>query len=301
MLEIIKVYFQKLFRFFYSIDMMWKRKDLNYMKYLAAKIVIIFIVFFKFSVAKASDVKITIFSANKTSEYSDLLEASKSSLISTLSNNYELVDGNELLKNIDFEINEFNLIEKYPLIKNILNSEIIIILKLKIFSDKYNDKYFKIVSNIFDTNSNSFINSWSTPTMKVQFKENCDSICEKVALTEKIVLQSVSLGNDFFNYFSSIFDDYLDKKTYSNKYSIKLLNLGKVNNERVIDLLINEFPGFIEPIKINSDYYQLWTYSTPVNHKKITKWFRTIIKNLNKSHKNTLELLIQNKKITIQK
>ena len=51
------------------------------MKYLATKIVIIFIVFFKFSVVKASDVKITIFSANKTSEYSDLLEASKSSLI----------------------------------------------------------------------------------------------------------------------------------------------------------------------------------------------------------------------------
>ena len=74
------------------------------------------------------------------------------------------------------------------------------------------------------------------------------------------------------------------------QYSIKLLNLGKVNNERVIDLLINEFPGYIEPIKINSDYYQLWTYSTPVNHKKITKWFKTIINNLNKSHKNTLEL-----------
>ena len=193
------------------------------MKYLATKIVIIFIVFFKFSVVKASDVKITIFSANKTSEYSDLLEASKSSLISTLSNNYELVDGNELLKNIDFEINEFNLIEKYPLIRNILNTEIIIVLKLKIFSDKYNDKYFKIVSNIFDTNSNSFINSWSTPTIKLKLK-NCDSICKKVALTEKIVLQSISLGNDFFNYFSSIFDVYLDKKTYSNRYSIKLLN-----------------------------------------------------------------------------
>ena len=93
MLEIIKVYFQKLFRFFYSIDMIRKRKDLNNMKYLATKFVIIFIFFFKFSVVKASDVKITIFSANKTSEYSDLLEASKSSLMTTLSNNYEIVDG----------------------------------------------------------------------------------------------------------------------------------------------------------------------------------------------------------------
>ena len=281
--------------------MIKKRKNLNYMKYLVPKILIIFIVFFKLSVANASDVKITIFSANKTSEYSDLLEASKSSLISTLSNNYELVDGNEIFKNIDFEINEFNLIEKYPLIRNILNSEIIIILNLKIFSDKYNDKYFKIVSSIFDTNSNSFINSWSTPTIKVKIKENCDSICEKVALTEKVVLQSVSLGKDFFNYFSSIFDDYLDKKTYSNKYSIKLLNLGKVNNERIIDLLINEFPGFIEPVKSNSDYYQILTYFTPVSHKKITKWFRTVINNLNKSYKNSLRLLIKNKNITIQK
>ena len=269
MLEIIKIYFQKLFRFFYSISIIRKREDLNYMKYLITKIVIIFIVFLKFSLANASDVKITIFSANKTSEYSDLLEASKSSLISTLSNNYDLVDGNELLKNINFEINELNLIENYPLIRNILKSEIIIILKLKIFSGKYNDKYFKIESYIFDTHSNSFINSWSTPTIKVKIKENCDAICEKVALTEKVVLQSVGLGKDFFNYFNSIFDDYVDKKTYSNKYTIKLLNLGKVNNERIVDLLINEFPGFIEPVKSNSDYYQLWAYFTPVNHKNI--------------------------------
>ena len=65
-----------------------------------------------------------------------------------------------------------------------------------------NDKFFKIVSSIFDTKSNSFINSWSTPTIKVKIKENCDSICEKVALTEKVVLQSASLGKDFSNYFS---------------------------------------------------------------------------------------------------
>ena len=300
MLEIIKIYFQKLFRFFYSISIVRKREDLIYMKYLITKIVIIFIVFFKFSLANASDVKITIFSANKTSEYSDLLEASKSSLISTLSNNYDLVDGNELLKNINFEINELNLIENYPLIRNILKSEIIIILKLKIFSGKYNDKYFKIESYIFDTHSNSFINSWSTPTIKVKIKENCDAICEKVALTEKVVLQSVGLGKDFFNYFNSIFDDYVDKKTYSNKYTIKLFNLGKVNNERIVDLLINEFPGFIEPVKSNSDYYQLWAYFTPVNHKKITKWFKTIINNLNKSYKYSIKLSIQNKNITIQ-
>ena len=55
------------------------------MKYLVPKILIIFIVFFKFSVANASDVKITIYAVDQTYEYSDLLEATKSSLISTLS------------------------------------------------------------------------------------------------------------------------------------------------------------------------------------------------------------------------
>ena len=131
MLEIIKIYFQKLFRFFYSISIIRKREDLNYMKYLITKIVIIFIVFLKFSLANASDVKITIISVNETSEYYDLLEVSKSALISTLSNNYDLIDGNELLqnKNLNFKINDLNLIENYPLISNILSSEIIIILK----------------------------------------------------------------------------------------------------------------------------------------------------------------------------
>ena len=46
---------------------------------------------------------------------------------------------------------------------------------------------------------------------------------------------------------------------------------------------INEFPGFIEPVKSNSDYYQIWTYLHQLIIK-ITKWFRTIT-NLNKSHK----------------
>ena len=162
-------------------------------------------------------------------------------------------------------------------------------------------KFIKISSDIFDTKESVFISSWSLPIKKVYHKKNCDTICQNVMLTENTIILSAKLGENIANYLSSTFNQENKIRAYSNKYIINLVGLAAENNARIIDLLINEFPGYVElkeesPSKIS----QKWLYLSSEKHNKITYWLRSIVKQINRSNQINLKLLIDGKSIIIQ-
>ncbi|MDC3140433.1 hypothetical protein OBA40_03650 [Alphaproteobacteria bacterium] len=276
---------------------------------LSFLITITIILLMKAVAAETFDKKIAVFvtrdiSLNNTNSYQnfDLIEISKSALVETLRKyNYSILDGDKAIKNrmINFKTLNINIIKNYDVIKRFIKSDIMIIFNFKIFSDNYNNKYMQINSDIFDTEIKSFINSWSVPTKKIQIPKDCDRICEKTILVENAIILSTRLGDDIGNYFKSIFEDENQVYAYSNKYIINMLGLKKNNSEVILDLLINEFPGYIELQKTIKNNFERWIYFSSAKHEQITYWFQSIIKRINNNN-NNLKLIFRNKEIIIQ-
>lgn len=231
----------------------------------------------------------------------DLIKISKSALLETLRKyNHSILDGDKAIKNrmVNFKTLNINIIKNYEVIKKFIKSDIMIIFNFKIFSDNYNNKYMQINSDIFDTEIKSFINSWSVPTKRIQIPKNCDRICEKTILVENAIILSTRLGDDIGNYFKSIFEDENQVYAYSNKYIINMLGLKKNNSEVILDLLINEFPGYIELQKSIKNNLESWIYFSSAQHEQITYWFKSVIKRINNNN-NNLKLIFRNKEIII--
>ena len=276
---------------------------------LSFLITITIILLVKAVAAETFDKKIAIFvtrdiSLNNTNSYQnfDLIEISKSTLVETLRKyNYSILDGDKAIKNrmINFKTLNINIIKNYDVIKKFIKFDIMVIFNFKVFSDNYNNKYMQINSDIFDTEIKSFINSWSVPTKKIQIPKDCDRICEKSILVENAIILSTRLGDDIGNYFKSIFEDKNQVYAYSNKYIINMLGLKKNNSEVILDLLINEFPGYIELQKSIKNNFERWIYFSSAKHEQITYWFQSVIKRINNNN-NNLKLIFRNKEIIIQ-
>lgn len=272
-------------------------------------ITITLILLIKTVAGETFDKKITIF----TTKYNysdnrnlyqnfDLIEISKSTLLDTLKNyDYRLIDGDKILEKemVNFKKSNTEIIKNYELIKQLIDPDIMIIFNFKIFTENYTAKYMQISADIFDTEIKSFINSWSVPIKKIQIPKKCDRICEKTILVENAIILSSRLGDDIGNYFKSIFADEKQVEAYSNKYTIKMLGLKKNNSEVILDLLINEFPGYLELQGNIKNNFQRWIYFSSAKHQQITYWFKSIIKRINNNN-NNLKLIFNNKEIIIQ-
>lgn len=271
-------------------------------------IILALIFLVKTAIAQTFNKKIIIFTTNdysleKTNVYQDfdLIEISKTTLADALIKyDYQLIDGDKTLKDkiINFKKNNSNLIKNYKLIKEFINSDIIIMFNFKIFSDNFSNKYMQISSDIFYTKINSFINSWSVPIRKIKIPKNCDKICKKTILVENTIILSSRLGVDIGNYLKSIFEEE-KQAPYSNKYVIKMLDLSTNNSSAIIDSLINEFPGYIELKEEMKNNFQKWVYFSSAKHEEIIYWFKSLIKRIN-SNDNNLKLIFKNKEIIIQ-
>ena len=271
-------------------------------------ITITVILLIKTVVGETFDKKITVFTTKDNSSDSrnlyenfDLIEISKTTLLDTLKKyDYRLIDGDKILKDeiVNFKKSNTEIIKNYELIKQLIEPDIIIIFNFKIFNNNVT-KYMQISADIFDTEIKSFINSWSVPIKKINIPKNCDRICEKTILVEDAIILSSRLGSDIGNYFKSIFEDEKQVKAYSNKYIIKMLGLKKNNSEVILDLLINEFPGYIELQANTKNNFQRWIYFSSAKHEKITYWFKSVIRRINNNN-NNLKLKFKNKEIIIQ-
>jgi len=272
-------------------------------------ITVTIILLIKTVVGETFDKKITIFTTKNNSSYDtnlyqnfDLIEISKSTLLDTLKNyEYRLIDGDKILKDkrANFKRSNTEIIKNYELINQLIESDIMIMFNFKIFTDNYDTKYMQISSDIFDTKIKSFVNSWSVPIKKIQIPKNCDRICEKTILVEDAIILSSRLGDDIGNYLKSIFADEKQLEAYSNKYIIKMLGLKKNNSEIILDLLINEFPGYIELQENIKNNFQRWIYFSSAKHEKIIYWFKSVVRRIN-SNNNNLKLKFKNKEIIIQ-
>ena len=281
------------------------------MKKLIIYLISSLFIFINAAVSETSNKQISLFSLYENSlnnlDDSDrigLVEASKSSLTLSLSNfNFKIKDGDKIFQkeNFDFIKTNENIIKNDYIITKMFPSDIFIILNLKIFSNKHNTKFIKISSDIFDTKESTFISSWSLPIKKVHHKKSCDKICQNVILTENTIILATKLGENIANYLSSTFSQENEIKAYSNKYIISLVGLTNDNNARIVDLLINEFPGYVE-LKEEStlNNFQKWLYLSSEKHNKIVHWFKSIVNQINRSNQINLQLLIEEKNIIIQ-
>ena len=194
------------------------------------------------------------------------------------------------------------IIDNSDVLSEISDTELLIILKFK--NQLINKKTSKIFINseIYNSKTQNFISSWSTPRKIINFPNNCDKICKNLLISKFTILLADQLGkslNGILNARSS------EVKNYSNltkAYNFKLSNFRHQDVIQLTDVMINEFPGFIK-ISNEETYAQQasWNYYSTSNSSKLKKWLIITLSEMNFHLDEDYELLKSDNNFFIKK
>ena len=105
-------------------------------------------------------------------------------------------DGNTFLKKIN-KSNKNNLqfiIENSDLLNSLSKTELLLTIKVNNYIENKNSIRISLTSEIYNSNTKTFISSWSTPIKVINFSDECDLICKNLLVSETAILLSNQLG-----------------------------------------------------------------------------------------------------------
>ncbi len=219
-------------------------------------------------------------------------------------NGFLTKDGNLLLKKINnrgrLRYNYF--IENINVIRNVSDADLFLFVKIN--HNLINDRSSKISisSEIFNTKTNSFISSWSTPRKLLKFPNNCDQLCVNYKISESIILLSDQLGNSISRILNAQSNDIKNYENIAKIYNFKLLNFKQNDIIYLTDIMINQFPGFIKlSNEVNYDTQSSWRYYSSSQIQKIKKWVIIALNEINLDIDNDYEIEISENNFFIKK
>ena len=219
-------------------------------------------------------------------------------------NGFITKDGNIFLKKITkLNVNNLEFILKNSsILSQISDTELLIILKLN--QQLINNKLSKIFisSEIYNTQTNSFISSWSTPRKTINYTNKCDLICKNLLITEAAILLSDQLGKSIIGILNAKLTEVKNYKNISKTYNFKLSNFRQKDIIYLTDVMINEFPGFIK-ISNEESYgkQSSWTYYSSSQLLKLKKWLVISLAEINFNLDDDYELIISENNFFIKK
>ena len=224
---------------------------------------------------------IAVFTLNENKIYQSI----KVSVSSQLNQNAFLTkNGNSFLKKISnsrFKSFEY-IIENSDTLSQISDTELLIILRFKKqLINKETSKIF-INSEIYNSKTQNFISSWSTPRKIINFPNNCNQICRNLLISKSTILLADQLGKSISGILSVKSTDVKNYNNLTKTYNFKLYNFRHQDVIHLTDVMINEFPGFIK-ISNEQTYARQssWNYYSTSNSSKIKKWLIITLSEMN--------------------
>jgi hypothetical protein len=212
-------------------------------------------------------------------------------------------DGNVFLKKINNYKKNFQfIIENSDTLSSISKSELLIIIKLNNYVEKDNSTKISLTSEIYNSNTKSFISSWSTPRKIINYSNSCDLICKNLLISEASIILSNQLGESIVNILNAQSKDIKNYSNLSKVYNFKLLNFRQNDIIYLTDIMINEFPGFIK-ISNEESYgkQSTWTYYSSSQLTKLKKWLVISLNEINFKINEDYELIISENNFFINK
>jgi len=213
-------------------------------------------------------------------------------------------DGNTFLKKIN-KNNKNNLqfiIENSDLLSSLSKTELLLTIKVNNYIENKNSIRISLTSEIYNSNTKTFISSWSTPIKVINFSDGCDLICKNLLVSETAILLSNQLGESIIRILNAQSRDIKNYQNISKVYNFKLLNFNQNDIIYLTDIMINEFPGFIKISNEESFGKQsTWNYYSSSEMVKIKKWLVISLNEINLNLNKDYELIISENNFFINK
>jgi hypothetical protein len=213
-------------------------------------------------------------------------------------------DGNTFLKKIN-KSNKNNLqfiIENSGLLSSLSKTELLLTIKVNNYIENKNSIRISLTSEIYNSNTKTFISSWSTPIKVINFSDECDLICKNLLVSETAILLSNQLGESIIRILNAQSRDIKNYQNISKVYNFKLLNFNQNDIIYLTDIMINEFPGFIKISNEESFGKQsTWNYYSSSEMVKIKKWLVISLNEINLNLNKDYELIISENNFFINK
>jgi len=213
-------------------------------------------------------------------------------------------DGNTFLKKIN-KNNKNNLqfiIENSDLLSSLSKTELLLTIKVNNYIENKNSIRISLTSEIYNSNTKTFISSWSTPIKVINFSDECDLICKNLLVSEAAILLSNQLGESIIRILNAQSRDIKNYQNISKVYNFKLLNFNQNDIIYLTDIMINEFPGFIKISNEESFGKQsTWNYYSSSEMVKIKKWLVISLNEINLNLNKDYELIISENNFFINK
>ena len=244
---------------------------------------------------------IAVFTLNENKIYQSI----KVSVSSQLNQNGFLTkNGNSFLKKISnsrFKSFQY-IIENSDTLSQISDTELLIILRFKKqLINKETSKIF-INSEIYNSKTQNFISSWSTPRKIINFPNNCNQICRNLLISKSTILLADQLGKSISGILSVKSTDVKNYNNLTKTYNFKLYNFRHQDVIHLTDVMINEFPGFIKISNEQTyDRQSSWNYYSTSNSSKIKKWLIITLSEMNFQLDEDYELLKSDNNFFIKK
>ena len=234
-----------------------------------------------------------------------LYQSIKVSVSSQLNQNgFITKNGNSFLKKISnsrFKSFQY-IIDNSDVLSDISDTELLIILKFK--NQLINKKTSKIFINseIYNSKTQNFISSWSTPRKIINFPNNCDQICKNLLISKFTILLADQLGKSLNGILNARSSEVKNYNNLTKTYKFKLSNFRHQDVIQLTDVMINEFPGFIK-ISNEETYAQQasWNYYSTSNSSKLKKWLIITLSEMNFNLDEDYELLKSDNNFFIKK
>ena len=213
-------------------------------------------------------------------------------------------DGNTFLKKIN-KNNKNNLqfiIENSDLLSSLSKTELLLTIKVNNYIENKNSIRISLTSEIYNSNTKTFISSWSTPIKVINFSDECDLICKNLLVSEAAILLSNQLGESIIRILNAQSRDIKNYQNISKVYNFKLLNFNQNDIIYLTDIMINEFPGFIKISNEESFGKQsTWNYYSSSEMVKLKKWLVISLNEINLNLNKDYELIISENNFFINK
>jgi len=212
-------------------------------------------------------------------------------------------DGNIFLKKLNNHKQSLQfIIENSDTLSNISKSDLLVIIKLNFYTEYNNSTKISLTSEIYNSNTKTFISSWSTPRKIINYSNSCDLICKNLLISEASILLSNQLGKSIVNILNAQTNHIKNYSKLSNVYNFKLLNFRQKDIIHLTDIMINEFPGFIK-ISNEESYgkQSTWTYYSSSQLLKLKNWLVISLNELNLKINDDYELIISENNFFINK
>ena len=194
------------------------------------------------------------------------------------------------------------IIENSDLLSSLSKTELLLTIKVNNYIENKNSIRISLTSEIYNSNTKTFISSWSTPIKVINFSDECDLICKNLLVSETAILLSNQLGESIIRILNAQSKDIKNYQNISKVYNFKLLNFNQNDIIYLTDIMINEFPGFIKISNEESFGKQsTWNYYSSSEMVKLKKWLVISLNEINLNLNKDYELIISENNFFINK